>query len=267
MKAILTALFLCFLLVSCEGFVVVSGGPPDAIVFDQETFDAERAAWQKQRRTTYVFNQTLYAASPKPEITRTVVEAGTISAYTALEYPYETTITKIYSDLASEVQRKRADYEAGKTAGARIVVNYTAEHYPSSIYSAIRSSEETGLIAGGYYQRRISDLGSVIKPDQGATSDKYPIEFDEAKFEEECAAWQTQDYVFEIEHRDYLAMSRKFKWVVENGAVTAVYDWDYNEWKPIPIPEVEDDHVFERLIGIYTNLKSQKYYDYNCNSL
>ena len=229
MKAILTAVSLCFLLASCDGFIVTSikGGPQYPVIFDQETFDAERAAWQKQRRTTYVFNQTLYAASPKPEITRTVVEAGTISAYTALENNHETTITNIYSGLASEVQRKRADYEAGKIAGACVVVNYTAEHYPFSIESYISSSPERGSFMGGYYQMYISYLDGVIKPDKGAKPDEYPIKFDEDKFNAERAAWQgpegIKDYVFVMECRDYLERSEKFKYVVENGAVTAAY--------------------------------------------
>jgi hypothetical protein len=255
-EKIFLAASICLLLASCDGFVEVSGGPPSSylVIFDQETFDTERAAWLKQNRQSYVFTLVYVGSSPAQEPTRIVVEAGTIAAYTALESGRKTTITDIYSDLAKAVQKKRTDYEAGKTAGARIVINYTPDHHPSYIYSAISSSAETGLIAGGSYREYIRDFGSVLKPDKDAKPGEYPIEFDGETFSTERTAWQDQgidDYVFEIEGRDNKDMSKKIKCVVEDGVVTAAY-WDYDEWDPMGprLLEERQEHVFERLIGI-----------------
>jgi hypothetical protein len=257
-KKILLAASLCVLLASCDGLIEVIGGPPSSylVTFDQETFDTERAAWLKQNRQSYVFTLTGNYASPTPVTTRIVVEAGTVAAYTALEAenrPVAPTITDIYSDLAEAVQKKRADYEAGKIAGARIVISYTADHHPYSIYSAISSTPEQHFV-GGSYQEYIKDFSGVFKPDNGSVSGEYPIEFDGDELNKELTDWTTQgidDYVFEIEYLDNKDMSKKIKCVVEGGKVTAAYNWNHDEWDPMGSWQMEEEqeHIFERLIG------------------
>jgi hypothetical protein len=59
------------------------------------------------------------------------------------------------------------------------------------------------------------------------------------------------NYVFVIEGVDYRNISEKIKCVVEDGAVTAVYLWDYDEWDPMGprLLTEKPEHIFERLIG------------------
>jgi hypothetical protein len=141
--------------------LVNTGGENRAVQFDRNTFNQERALWEAQHITGYIFTEIYFPGCPMGNVRITVSENEAIN-FEPLEDPEEymlfgETISGIYDKIEEDVARWEEQFRTGSAPynAVNFTISYNETyHFPEEIHFSIIEPD----LAGGWYDVTIEDF-------------------------------------------------------------------------------------------------------------
>ncbi|MDR3161242.1 MAG: DUF6174 domain-containing protein [Spirochaetaceae bacterium] len=198
------------------------------VQFDRTAFNRERALWEAQGISDYIFTEIYFPDNPEGNVRVTVSGNKAVKKESQDDDREGTLFADTISGIYEEIEKDAAYWEEELSGGQALYrsVNFSIEydptyHFPRKVEFAI---VEPGLV-GGWYDVTIEDFVTA------ETASRKQENFDIAAFNREKRRWADQnitDYTFtQVHESNHLEAPETIGFMVSiSGTMPASGDWN-----------------------------------------